>query len=104
MAATTIRLSRHGSKKRPFYRIVAAQKSAPRDGRFIEQLGYYDPISNPENLTIHFDKLENWIRNGAKPSATVTRLMKKAGWKGSAPAAAAAEGTAPAEPPAEGGA
>jgi small subunit ribosomal protein S16 len=94
--AARIRLSRHGSKKNPFYRIVAAERRSPRDGRFIEQLGHYDPTREPVELKIHLEKLEGWIRRGATPSATVARLMKKAGWKGLAtsaePAPASAEG------------
>jgi small subunit ribosomal protein S16 len=83
--AARIRLTRHGSKKRPFYRIVAASIEAPRDGRFIEQLGHYDPTHNPAVIKLHLDKLETWIRRGAQPTDTVRRLMKKAGWKGLAP-------------------
>jgi small subunit ribosomal protein S16 len=94
--AATIRLARHGTKKRPFYRIVAASKEAPRDGRFLEQLGHYDPTRVPADLKIHMEKLESWIRKGAIPSPTVLRLMKRAGWKGlqkkSEPAPATAEG------------
>lgn len=85
--ATRIRLTRHGSKKRPFYRIVAASIGAPRDGRFIEQLGHYDPTRNPATIKLNLEKLETWIRHGARPSETVARLMKKVGWKGLAPAA-----------------
>jgi small subunit ribosomal protein S16 len=85
--ATRIRLTRHGSKKRPFYRIVAASTEAPRDGRFIEQLGHYDPTKNPAVISLRLDKLESWIRKGARPSDTVSRLMRRAGWKGLAPAA-----------------
>jgi small subunit ribosomal protein S16 len=80
--ATKIRLTRHGSKKRPFYRIVAASTGAPRDGRFIEQLGHYDPTHDPAKINIQLDKLERWMRRGAQPTETVARLMKKAGWKG----------------------
>lgn len=80
--ATTIRLARHGSKKRPFYRIVAASKKFPRDGRFLEQLGHYDPTSEPVTLRVHLDKVEKWVRNGAKPSDTVAVLLKQAGWTG----------------------
>ncbi len=91
--ATTIRLARHGSKKRPFYRIVAATKKSPRDGRFLDQLGHYDPTKEPEELRVHLDKVEKWIREGARPSDTVASLLKRAGWKGlpaadSAPASA----------------
>ena len=94
--ATTIRLARHGSKKRPFYRIVAASKKSPRDGRFLEQLGHYDPTSEPVNLRVHLDKVEKWIRNGAKPSDTVAILLKQAGWTG-LPAAEAAPAAAEVE-------
>lgn len=92
--AARIRLSRHGTKKRPFYRIVAASKEKPRDGRFLEQLGYYDPTRTPAELNIKMEQLEAWIRKGATPSATVLRLMKKAGWKGlQKPAEASSEAT-----------
>ena len=85
--ATRIRLTRHGSKKRPFYRVVAASTDAPRDGRFIEQLGHYDPIHDPAIINLKLDKIETWVRRGAVPSDTVARLMKKAGWKGLPPVA-----------------
>lgn len=94
--AAIIRLARHGTKKRPFYRIVAASKEKPRDGRFLEQLGHYDPTREPADIKVHMDKLEAWIRKGARPSPTVLRLMKRAGWKGlqekAEPAPASAEG------------
>lgn len=94
--AAVIRLSRHGTKKRPFYRIVAASKEKPRDGRFLEQLGYYDPTRTPADINIKMEQLEAWIRKGANPSPTVLRLMKRAGWKGlqkeTEPAPASAEG------------
>lgn len=94
--ATRIRLTRHGSKKHPFYRVVAASTEAPRDGRFIEQLGHYDPTPNPAVINLKLDKIEAWVRRGALPTPTVARLMKKAGWKGLTPAvetsSAAAEG------------
>lgn len=80
--ATRIRLTRHGSKKHPFYRVVAASAGAPRDGRFIEQLGHYDPVHNPAIINLKLDKIEAWVRRGALPTPTVARLMKKAGWKG----------------------
>ena len=88
--STRIRLTRHGSKKRPFYRVVAASTEAPRDGRFLEQLGHYDPTRIPPVINLHLDKLESWIRRGARPTDTVNRLMRKAGWKGLAPGAEAA--------------
>ena len=96
--AARIRLSRHGTKKRPFYRIVAASKEKPRDGRFLEQLGYYDPTRNPADLNIKMEQLEAWIRKGATPSATVLRLMKKAGWKGLQKEAAETPAAAPSDP------
>lgn len=92
--AAKIRLARHGSKKRPFYRIVAASSRSPRNGRFIEQLGYYDPTRDPADLKIHLQKLETWIRRGAQPTETVARLMKKAGWKGLPSAEGAGEASA----------
>jgi small subunit ribosomal protein S16 len=90
--AAKIRLARHGSKKRPFYRIVAASSRAPRDGRFIEQLGHYDPTRTPVDLKIDLGKVEAWIRRGAQPSDTVAQLMKRAGWKG---LSTASDSTAP---------
>jgi len=77
--AARIRLTRHGGKKRPFYRIVAASNGAPRDGRFIEQLGIYDPTKNPALIKVNLEKLEGWVRKGALPTETVARLIKKAG-------------------------
>lgn len=77
--AARIRMTRHGSKKKPFYRIVAASIGAPRDGRFIEQLGHYDPTRNPAVIRLDMDRIQAWIRNGATPSDTVSRLIKKAG-------------------------
>ena len=77
--ATTIRLSRHGGKKSPFYRIVVADTRAPRDGRNIEQVGIYDPKQNPARIEFREEKLAEWMRMGARPSATVAQLMKKSG-------------------------
>lgn len=74
--AVAIRLSRQGSKKRPFYRVVAAEKSAPRDGRFIEQIGIYDPRT--KLLRIDRDRYTRWVQSGALPSATVLSLAKRA--------------------------
>ena len=75
--ATTIRLSRHGGKKSPFYRIVVADKRSPRDGRRLEQIGIYDPRQQPSRIEFVEDKLAEWLRRGARPSATVSQLMKK---------------------------
>ena len=76
--AVKLRLARHGAKKRPFYRIVAADQRAPRDGRFIERLGYYDPLTEPVNLKVDLDRIDYWISVGASPSETVASLVKKA--------------------------
>lgn len=87
--AARIRMTRHGSKKKPFYRIVAAPSESPRDGRFIEQLGHYDPTRNPAVIHLDMERVEVWIRNGALPSPTVSRLIKKAGAQAKAAAGAA---------------
>jgi small subunit ribosomal protein S16 len=72
-----IRLARHGAKKKPFYRIVVTDSRSPRDGRFIDQLGYYDPTKQPAVVEIKKEKLERWLQTGAQPSETVTQLIKK---------------------------
>ncbi len=77
--ATRIRLARHGSKKHPFYRIVATDIRSPRDGRFIEHLGHYNPTSDPVELRFDAVALGKWLDRGALPSETVARLIKKAG-------------------------
>ena len=74
-----IRLARHGAKKRPFYRIVVADSRSPRDGRFLERIGSYDPTKDPAVVEIKQDKLDKWLRNGARPTETVARLIKKVG-------------------------
>lgn len=79
--AATIRLARHGGKKTPFYRIVVSDTRAPRDGRKIEQLGIYDPRANPIRIEFRAERLAEWLRRGARPSATVAQLMKKSGLK-----------------------
>ena len=73
-----IRLTRMGAKKRPFYRVVVADSRAPRDGRFIEQLGYYDPMKDPFDLKLELERVGYWLSVGAKPSDTVDRLIAKA--------------------------
>ncbi len=73
-----IRLARRGAKKRPFYRIVAADSRKPRDGRIIEQLGYYNPVSDPVELKVDLERVDYWIGTGAQPSETVASLIKKA--------------------------
>ena len=74
-----IRLRRMGAKKAPFYRIVVADSRYPRDGRFIEELGYYNPLTEPATIKIDLEKAKNWIANGAQPTDTVKVLLKKAG-------------------------
>jgi len=75
--SVTIRLTRKGAKKRPFYRIVAADSEAPRDGRFLDLLGYYDPLKDPSQVNIDGDRIKKWIQRGAKLSETVGSLMRK---------------------------
>lgn len=70
-----IRLMRAGSKKRPFYRIVAADVRAPRDGKFLEILGYYDPTMNPNKLEIKKDRIDKWLENGAQYSGRVEKII-----------------------------
>ncbi|MBR6742790.1 MAG: 30S ribosomal protein S16 [Clostridia bacterium] len=77
--AVKIRLTRTGKKKAPSYRVVVADSRFPRDGRFIEEIGYFDPLSKPETVKIDADKAKNWIKNGAQPTDTVRALLKKNG-------------------------
>ena len=77
--AVRIRLSRHGRKKVPFYRLVVADSHSPRDGRFIEELGTYDPMKDPAEIRINEESAVKWLRNGALPSYTARALLKKAG-------------------------
>ena len=74
-----IRLKRIGAKKAPFYRVVVADSRYPRDGRFIEEIGYYNPLTNPVDIKIDSEKAQKWIKNGAQPTETVKSLLKKAG-------------------------
>ena len=74
-----IRLSRAGAKKRPFYRIVVADSRSPRDGRAIEEIGYYDPISEPIDIKVDAEKAKKWLATGAQPSDTVKSLLKTQG-------------------------
>lgn len=74
-----IRLRRMGAKKAPFYRIVVADSRYPRDGRFIEELGYYDPTKEPSVINVDEDKAKKWIANGAQPTETVKVILKKKG-------------------------
>ena len=75
--AVKIRLRRMGQKKAPFYRVVVADSRYPRDGHFIEEIGYYNPITEPAEIKIDADKAKKWIANGAQPTETVKSLLKK---------------------------
>ena len=77
--AVKIRLRRMGAKKAPFYRVVVADSRFPRDGRFIEEIGYYNPNTNPAEVKIDGEKAQKWISNGAQPTETVKALLKKSG-------------------------
>ena len=77
--AVKIRLTRLGSKKAPFYRVVVADSRFPRDGRFVEEIGYYNPLTEPAEIKIDAEKAQKWLKNGAQPTDTVTSLLKKAG-------------------------
>ena len=74
-----IRLRRMGAKKAPYYRIVVADARAPRDGRCIEEIGTYNPLTNPATVTVDAEKAQTWIKNGAQPTDTVRTLLKNAG-------------------------
>jgi len=74
-----IRLKRMGSKKRPFYRIVVADSRSPRDGRFIENVGTYNPVTQPALVNLNEESIMNWLNNGAQPSDTVKNLLSNAG-------------------------
>ena len=75
--AVKIRLRRMGQKKAPFYRVVVADSRFPRDGRFIEEIGYYNPMTNPPEVKIDAEKAKTWLKNGAQPTETVKSLLKK---------------------------
>ena len=77
--AVKIRLRRMGQKKAPFYRVVVADSRYPRDGRFIEEIGYYNPLTEPAEIKIDAEKAKKWIANGAQPTETVKSLLKKSG-------------------------
>ncbi len=74
-----IRLKRMGQKKAPFYRVVVADSRYPRDGRFIEEIGYYNPCTNPAEVKFNEESAKKWIANGAQPTETVKALLKKSG-------------------------
>ncbi|BDR56109.1 MULTISPECIES: 30S ribosomal protein S16 [Xylocopilactobacillus] len=77
--AVKIRMTRIGRKKKPFYRIVVADSRMPRDGRYIEQLGYFDPLANPQKLELDQDKALDWLKKGAQPSDTVRSFLSNLG-------------------------
>jgi small subunit ribosomal protein S16 len=77
--AVKIRLARHGAKKRPFYRIVVADNESPRDGRFLEKVGTYNPLQDPAEVTLNADRIQYWLDLGATPTNTVKNLLKKEG-------------------------
>ena len=74
-----LRLRRMGAKKRPSYRIVAADSRSPRDGAFIESVGFYDPITDPATINVNLDRARHWIDKGAQPTDTVRSILKRAG-------------------------
>jgi len=77
-----IRLRRMGAKKKPFYRVVVANQRSPRDGRFIENIGTYDPLTDPPTITIQGERATHWLVQGAQPSDAVARLLRKIGVMG----------------------
>ncbi len=77
--AVKIRLRRMGAKKAPFYRVVVADSRYPRDGRFIEEIGTYNPVATPSEIKVDAEKAKQWIANGAQPTDTVKALLKKEG-------------------------
>jgi len=77
--ATKIRLQRHGSKKRPFYQVVIADERSRRDGRFIENVGHYDPTKKPAILKLNTERVLDWLSKGAQPTDTVGQILKKQG-------------------------
>ena len=74
-----IRLKRMGAHKKPFYRVVVADARAPRDGKFIEEIGYYDPMKEPKVINIDEEKAKKWLANGAQPTEAVAKILKAAG-------------------------
>lgn len=77
--AVKIRLRRTGQKKAPFYRIVVADSRSPRDGRFIDEIGYYDPTKEPSEIRVDEEAAKKWLANGAQPTQTVEKILKTAG-------------------------
>jgi small subunit ribosomal protein S16 len=77
--AVKIRLRRMGAKKAPFYRVIVADERSPRDGKFIDEIGYYNPLKNPAEIKIDEAKAQKWINDGAQPTETVKSILKKSG-------------------------
>ena len=77
--AVKMRLKRMGAKKAPFYRVIVADSRSPRDGRFIDEIGYFNPLTNPAEIKLDAEKAKKWISNGAQPTDTVKALLKKSG-------------------------
>ncbi len=77
--AVKFRLSRFGAKKKPFYRIVVAEERSPRDGRFIDKVGFYDPLKNPAEISLDKEKIKTWYEKGVRPTRTVESLFKREG-------------------------
>ncbi len=77
--AVKIRLARHGAKKKPFYRIVVADNESPRDGKFLEIVGTYNPLKDPADVTLKGERIQYWMKQGAIPTDTVKSLLKKGG-------------------------
>ena len=77
--AVKMRLKRLGAKKAPFYRVVVADSRSPRDGRFIDEVGYYNPLTTPAEIKLDAEKAKKWLQNGAQPTETVKALLKKSG-------------------------
>ena len=77
--AVKMRLTRLGAKKAPFYRVIVADSRSPRDGRFIEEIGYYNPLTEPAEIKIDAEKAKKWLSTGAQPTETVKSLLKKSG-------------------------
>ena len=77
--AVKIRLRRMGAKKAPFYRVIVADERSPRDGKFIDEIGYYNPLTEPAEIKIDATKAEKWLNDGAQPTETVKSILKKSG-------------------------
>jgi len=90
--AVSIRLRREGTRNRPYYRVVVADKRSPRDGKFIEAIGNYDPRKPGENYELNLERAEYWVKNGAQPSETVASFIRKARRKAAAAAASTPTG------------